>query len=70
MNEEIPPQVELVYQGDQSSQGSQDVEVPIGGEGNDVPMVPLKRTNGEIREALLALDRAMTTHVNRGMNLE
>ena len=30
-------------------------------------MVPLDMTNGEIREALLALARAMTTHVNRGV---
>ena len=38
----------------------------MGGEGNEVPMVPPKMTNGEIIEALLALARAMTTHVNRG----
>ena len=30
-------------------------------------MVPPKMTNGEVREALLALAQAMTTHVNRGI---
>ena len=55
VNEEIPPQVEHVAQGD---------EVPIGGQGNDVLVVPPKMTNGEIREALLTLARDLTTHVN------
>lgn len=46
-----------------SSQGDQ---VPIGVEGNDVPVVPVDMTsNGKIREALLALSRAMNTHVTR-----
>ena len=45
-NEYIPSQVEKVPQGSQ---------VPIAGGGNDVPVVPLEMTNGEIREALLNL---------------
>ena len=32
---------------------------------NDVSVVPPKRTNGEIREALLILAQALTTHVYR-----
>ena len=44
VNEEIPPQVEKVSQGDQ---------VPNVGGGNEVPMVPPEINNGEIREALL-----------------
>ena len=46
MNEDIPPQVDQVYQGDQ---------VPIMGGGNDVLVVPSEMTNGEIREALITL---------------
>ena len=42
-------------------------EVPVGGEGNDVPVVPPDMTNGEIRETLLALARAMITNVNRSV---
>ena len=49
VNEEIPPQVEQVLQG---TQGVQD---PIGGEGNDISVVPPNMTNGEIRETLIAL---------------
>ena len=30
-------------------------------------MHPLDNINGDIREALLSLDRAMKTHVNRGV---
>ena len=41
--------------------------VPTRGEGNEVLLVPLDTTNGEIREAFLALARPMTTHVNRGI---
>ena len=57
VNEEIPPQVQKVSQGDQ---------VPIVGRSNDVPVVPREMTNGEIREDLHALARALTTHVNMG----
>lgn len=39
---------------------------PIVEEGNDVPVVPPGMTNVDIRE-LLYLARAMTTHVNRGV---
>ena len=39
----------------------------MGDKGNEVPVVPPEMTNGEIIEALLALARAMTTHVNRGV---
>ena len=46
MNEDILPQVEKDDQGDQ---------VPIGGQGNDVPVVPPEMTNGEIRKALITL---------------
>ena len=67
MNEEIPPPVEQVPQGDKGAQGSRDAEVPIVGDGNDVPVVPPEMTSGEIREAFLILDRALTTHVNRGI---
>ena len=37
------------------------------GEGNDIPMVTVEMTNGDIREAFLILARALTTHVNRGI---
>ena len=46
VNEDIPPQVDQVSQGDQ---------VPIMGGGNDVLVVPSKMNNGEIREALITL---------------
>ena len=49
------------------TQGSQGDQVPIMGGGNNFSVVPPDMTNGEIRETLLALDRAMTTHVNRGI---
>ena len=38
--------------------------MPIVEEGNDVLVVPPEMTNWEIREALLALARYMSTHVN------
>ena len=60
-NKEIPPQVEQV---EKVPQGDQ---VPIVGGGNDVSVVPLEMTNGEIREVLLAIARALTTHVNMGL---
>ena len=54
---EDPQGVQVLPLGDQ---------VPIGGEGNKVLVVPPDMTNGEIKESLLALARSMTTHVNRG----
>ena len=39
-------------------------EVP---QGNEVPVVPPHMTNGEIREAILALARVITTHVTMGV---
>ncbi|TMW81050.1 hypothetical protein EJD97_012431 [Solanum chilense] len=65
VNEEVPPQVEKVIQGSQIP--AQGVQVTIGGEGNEVRLVPPEMTNGEIREALLDLARSMTTYVNRGI---
>ena len=52
-------------QGVQVPQGEQ---VPIGGQGDEVLVVPLDMTNGDIRETLLAQARAMTTHMNRGVD--
>ncbi|TMX04190.1 hypothetical protein EJD97_010881, partial [Solanum chilense] len=57
------PQVDNVHQGDKNNQ------VPIMEEGNEVLVVLLKMANGEIREALLTLARAMTTQVNRDIGL-
>ncbi|TMW89911.1 hypothetical protein EJD97_016460 [Solanum chilense] len=67
VNEEIPPQVEQVIQGDQAAQVYQGDQVPIVGGGNDVLVVPPKMTNGDIREALLTLVRSLTTNMNRGI---
>ena len=64
VDEEILPQVEEVEQVRQGAQGDQ---VPIGGQGNEVPVVPPDITNGDIRDALLAISRALTTHVNMGI---
>ncbi|TMX05787.1 hypothetical protein EJD97_024853 [Solanum chilense] len=64
VQEEIPPQVEEVEIIPQSAQSDQ---VPIVEGGNDVPVVPLELTNREIREALLALARAVTTQVTLSM---
>ena len=61
MNEEILPHVDEVKQ---VAQGDQ---VLIGGQGNEVPVVPQEMANWEIRETLLTLARALTTHVNIGM---
>ena len=52
---------------DQVLQGTHGNQVPIVGGGNDVAVVPLEMTNGEIREALITLARALTTHVNMGI---
>ena len=40
-------------------------QVPIKGEGNEVLLVPLGRTNGESIQALFSFARIMTNHVNR-----
>ncbi|TMW86814.1 hypothetical protein EJD97_020854 [Solanum chilense] len=61
VHEGVPPQVKKVekfLQGDQ---------VPIGGQGNDVPVVPPELSNSDIREALYALARAVTTQGNISM---
>ncbi|TMX05337.1 hypothetical protein EJD97_024185, partial [Solanum chilense] len=67
VNEEVPPQVKQVLQGTQRAQGAQGVQLPIRGQGNEVIVVPPEMTNREIRDALLTFVRAMTTHVNRGI---
>ncbi|TMX03198.1 hypothetical protein EJD97_017733 [Solanum chilense] len=64
-DEEVPPQVEPVPEVVQVP--PQSVIFPIGCQGNEVPVVSPEMTNGEIREALLTLARALTTHVNRGI---
>ena len=56
VNEEVPPH------GGQFAQGVQVLQV-----GNQVLVVSPDMTNGEIREALLALARAMTAQVNRNV---
>ena len=43
-------------------------QVPIGGEGNHVLAFPPDMTNREIRETLLSLSLAMTTHVTRDID--
>ena len=70
VNEEIPPQVEEVQPVLQGDQGARGVQVPIGGQGNEVSVVPTEMTNGEIREAFLALARAMTCMLLRVLNLK
>ncbi len=64
VNEDIPRQVEQVPRvalGDQGAQGYQSL---FGGQGNEVSVVPLEMTNGDIREALLFIAQALTTHAN------
>ena len=63
MNEEIPPQVEKVPQGGKGVQGDQGTQVPPqvytipnAEESIEVPEMP----NREIREALIAIARALT----------
>ena len=63
VDEEIPPQVEQVHQ------GAQVVKVPIKDQRNEVEVVP-PGMNREIREALVSLYRALTTHMNRVLHLE
>ena len=67
VNEDIPPQVKKI---EQVAQGGQEDQVPIEGQGNEVLVVLLEMTNGEIREALLTLAQALTTHVNWVLHLE
>ena len=70
MNEEIllqVEQVEKVPRGAQGAHGARDAQVPNAGGGNDVSVVPPEMSNVEIREAFLTLARALTTHVNRGI---
>ena len=62
VQEEIPHQYEKV---EQIHQGSHGVQVPIGVVVNEVLVVPPDMTNGEIRESLFAIARAMKTQVNR-----
>ena len=59
--EEIPPQVDEVYQ---VTQGD---HVPIVEGSNDIPVVPLELSDGDVREALLALAQAVITQVNLTM---
>ena len=70
MSEKIIPQVKKVDKVLQSAQRAQGVQVPIVSEGHKVSVGPLKIINREIKEALLALARAMTTHVIRVLNRE
>lgn len=68
---------EGVIQGGLDSQRVQDAQVvhvpthgyqdPIGGKGNEIPVVRPDMPNGEIREDLVSLARTMTTHVNRSV---
>ncbi|TMW97372.1 hypothetical protein EJD97_005671, partial [Solanum chilense] len=61
VEEDVPPHVEQVCQGHQGD------KVRIKGQVNEFPMVPLEMTNDEVREALITLARALTTHVNMGI---
>ncbi|TMX04500.1 hypothetical protein EJD97_008041 [Solanum chilense] len=63
VNEEIPPQVEQVEKVHEGAQGARNARVSIVEEGNDVPLVTWEMTYGEIKEALLILALAFTTHV-------
>ncbi|TMX05791.1 hypothetical protein EJD97_023979 [Solanum chilense] len=64
VNGEIPPQVKQASQGVQTPQGE---KVPIVDKLNEISVVSPDMNNMEIRKALLALARAMTTHLNRGV---
>ena len=65
------PQGGLAQQGVQvphdAQMPPQGVQVPIGCQGNDVHVVPPDMTKCEIIESILALARAMTAHVNKGV---
>ena len=72
MNEEIPQveQVEKVRQCGQGVQGAQDAQVPP--QGDPIPNVEegievLEMSNREIREALIAIARAVTMQANLTM---
>ena len=52
VNQEIPPR---------------GVHVPIVCQGNDVLVVTPEINNGQISEVLLAVDRVIKTHVNKGV---
>ena len=58
------------YKGSQGDLGGRYAQVPIGGQGNEVSVVPTEMTNGEIREAFLALARAMTCMLIGVLNLK
>lgn len=58
VNEEFPPKIEQVPQGDQ---------VHIVGNGKNILVLHPKITNGESREALITLAWALTTYVNMGL---
>ena len=62
LNEEIPTQVKQIFKIPLYAQND---KVLIVERGNEVPVVPQKMANGEIREPLLTLARAMTIQVNR-----
>ncbi|TMW99506.1 hypothetical protein EJD97_002428 [Solanum chilense] len=67
--EEVPPQLEQVHQVLQGAQVTpQGDKVQIVKGGNDFLVVHRELTNREIREAFLALARAMTTQVNFSMH--
>ena len=57
-----PQEVQVLQDSQEPLQGD---KFPIGGEGDEVPVVPSDITDGEIREALLAFAQAMTTHLIR-----
>ena len=65
VHEEISPKVQQVSQGSLGFQSPPKSEqVPIAEGGNDVPVKPSELSNSDIREALLALSRIVTTQAN------
>ena len=58
MDEEVHPQVKQVAQ---ETHGFQGAQVPIGVQGNEVPVVLPEIINGDIREYLISLDGTFTT---------
>lgn len=67
-HKEISPRVEQVPQGVQVAQvPPQGDQVPNVEGGNDFPVVPPELSNSDIREALLALARDITTQANLNM---
>ena len=70
VNEGLPPRSRQVTQGvhvPYGVQGAQGDQVPIVEGGNDVQVVPPELSNSDIREALLALARDITTQANLNM---